>query len=152
LLALAHPGTTFAAIGFDENAVAEVVNVTGASPASLPNADLVATAGAMSVQDLRTLHIGTPEDPHTAARLFHPASGFGASEDVLIGLEGPGVDGTLEVGISGVPIEFLETLRGIGTGETGIDAWFLTADAVVAIPRSSSISVLEGRSSWATQE
>jgi phosphonate C-P lyase system protein PhnH len=152
LLALAHPGTTFAAVGFEDDAVADVVTATGATPTPLPNADLVATADEMSAPDLRTLRMGTPEEPHTAARLFHPATAFGESGEVRIALEGPGVAGSLEVGISGVPIELLETLRGMGNGETGIDTWFVSADAVVAIPRSSKISVLEGRSSWATQE
>jgi alpha-D-ribose 1-methylphosphonate 5-triphosphate synthase subunit PhnH len=105
-----------------------------APPAS---ADLLHARGAPD-WDVREATRGSLVEPSDGATVVYRVDGW---EGTRLGIRGPGVPGRRELAVALPPPE-LERLAAAGADyPRGVDAVFATADAVAAVPRSSTLEV-----------
>ncbi|CAN5702386.1 hypothetical protein BH20ACT2_BH20ACT2_06850 [soil metagenome] len=128
----------------------EVVrSVTGAGPAALPRAQMVAALRAPTASEVMVLERGTAEAPELGARVslacrsLHPGRTAVHETTTLVEVRGPGVDGEQAFRVDGLAAELIEAI-GEANREppAGIDCWLVADDgAVVGLPRSASCRV-----------
>jgi alpha-D-ribose 1-methylphosphonate 5-triphosphate synthase subunit PhnH len=125
---------------------------TGARPAPPEQADMVLALRPPRPDEVRALRRGTPDRPDLASRLVVACDRLGTDGPVVVELSGPGVDGTAQLGISGLPVEVVEALVGVNQRyPLGVDTYLVATDGRVAgLPRSTRVRVRAGAGTWAT--
>lgn len=138
-----------------------LVDVTGAATADPSTAGIVVLLGGFGPADVLALRRGSDDSPELGARVavacrslrpidsaadLTDAHGTGPTDEVVVTLHGPGVDGTARLAVAGLPASVFEALSVANAGfPSGIDTWLLTPEGhVAAIPRSTHLSI-EGR-------
>ncbi|MEM8905611.1 MAG: phosphonate C-P lyase system protein PhnH [Actinomycetota bacterium] len=122
-------------------------DATGARIAPIEAAGCVTALVAPSPDDIEVLRRGTALAPESAARLALSVTaltdGSTAADDVVVGLQGPGVDGSITLGVTGIGAEVVEALALANAAfPAGVDTWLVSDGGdVAAIPRSTSIEV-----------
>lgn len=152
-LALASRGTAVSLVGYPSSVVAEVIAQTGARPAEVGDAELVAFGRAPRADELLHPRRGTPTIPeHGASVAVGSASVLsgtdqlsGATDHVRLRLTGPGVDGAAEIVINSAELDLPTLVRDRDTAcsqpPTGLDLWFVDpAGHVCGIPRTTTIT------------
>jgi alpha-D-ribose 1-methylphosphonate 5-triphosphate synthase subunit PhnH len=118
-----------------------------------PNeADIVVVLQGAATPDLVAgLRRGSALAPEDGTRLAIGCSFLGAGCEVARRLHGPGIDGTVEVGVDGVDAAVFEAVADANRGfPAGIDVWLIADDAaIVGMPRST-VSQPAGGRPWAT--
>lgn len=149
-LALADVEVSVAVLGDDDGRWTRLVaDATGARPADLGDADVVVALAAPSPDEVLAARRGTAEDPDGGSRWSIACTGLhpsGAAGEVVLELDGPGVDGVARFGIDGLAPEVLDA-RAAATADfpRGIDVWLATPDArLAALPRSTRARRLVG--------
>ncbi|KAJ54270.1 phosphonate metabolism protein PhnH [Actibacterium mucosum KCTC 23349] len=112
---------------------------TGAKVAELTDADHVfaGTLGDLAVLD--QLQMGSDLYPDDGATLVVHAD---LKTGPMLRLTGPGVDGTLDVHIGGLPDGFWQRRAQIMRYPAGFELFLLDDDQVMGIPRSTQVEVL----------
>jgi alpha-D-ribose 1-methylphosphonate 5-triphosphate synthase subunit PhnH len=88
--------------------------------------------------DLSAFAQGTPEYPDRSTTVVALTSGFAGSPALT--LSGPGVAGTIRVGVAGLPAGFEELWRANrALFPRGVDMIFATGDAIMGLPRSTRV-------------
>jgi len=131
---------SLAVIG-DTNLEKALVLHTGSRPVSPEYADfIVVCLGADS--NPAAYNRGNLEYPDTGATILYMVHELSEGNGEII-LSGPGVDGTVSLGISGLSLSELHRLREVNNEfPLGVDAVFLDQSGRIAcIPRSSRIGV-----------
>lgn len=149
-LALADVDTTVA-IPDDPGLERIVCDATGARAAPLEEADVVGLAHPTSYRVMRCRR-GSARAPQDGARValgvgsIGESGGGGAAASVSVELSGPGVPGRRRLRIDGLHADVVRAVALAQAGRpAGIDVWLCSADRwIAAIPRSSTLSVLEG--------
>lgn len=112
---------------------------TGAEIAMLDTADHVFAGTLKDVSVLRELQIGSDLYPDDGSTLIvHATLGEGAK----LRLRGPGVDGSCDVSIGGLPEGFWEMRKQVMRYPTGFELLLVDGDQLMAIPRSTDVEVL----------
>lgn len=92
----------------------------------------------------RQLNIGTGEYPDRAATAIIQTTAFAAGDKVT--LEGPGIRNKMHLSVAGIEVADWQRLA---TDRTlfplGIDSMFVAQTAIVAVPRSTHITLTEGQ-------
>jgi alpha-D-ribose 1-methylphosphonate 5-triphosphate synthase subunit PhnH len=130
--------------------VGGLATATGARPASVERADLVVGLRAPRPDEVRGLRRGTADRPDLGCRLVLACTALGASGEVVCDLTGPGVEGTVELGVSGLPVETVEAIVAVNRRfPLGVDTFLVAADGRVAgLPRSTQVRIRSGAGSW----
>jgi alpha-D-ribose 1-methylphosphonate 5-triphosphate synthase subunit PhnH len=156
LLALADL-TTPACVLADVGDWPEVVRaMTSAPAAELAQARLVAALRPVSGSELAALRTGTPAAPEDGALACLSVTGIrpvpvsgapdGGADGRLLRLTGPGIAGTRQLLVTGLPPGFAVVRRTL-TGEfpAGVDLLLITADGDLAgLPRTTQIDEVTG--------
>jgi alpha-D-ribose 1-methylphosphonate 5-triphosphate synthase subunit PhnH len=111
------------------------LRAVGAKPAALENAEYIF---APMLEDSALLHRvrrGSPLSPETAATLVVGARLEGAERRVR--LSGPGIDGALEVGVGGLPVDFWRVRAEVIAFPVGWDAFLVDGSRVIGLPRTT---------------
>jgi alpha-D-ribose 1-methylphosphonate 5-triphosphate synthase subunit PhnH len=149
-LALADVEISVAVLGDDHGRWGGLLaDATGARPAPVGEADVVVALAPPRPADLRAARRGTAEEPDRGSRWsisctgLHPA---GRRGDVVVELDGPGVDGIDHLGVDGLPAGLVDTLAEVNADfPRGIDVWLSTPDGCLAgLPRSTRTRRLVG--------
>jgi alpha-D-ribose 1-methylphosphonate 5-triphosphate synthase subunit PhnH len=144
-LALAVIGSKVAIAGAPEWQ-ARICRATGASPAGLEAASLVAIYGAAEAGTMTQLRRGSAAAPEDGAKagLACRALTQGGPGETIIELKGPGVNGRARLGVDGVGREVFDALRAVNaTFPAGIDVWLVDERGRVAgLPRSARLAVI----------
>jgi alpha-D-ribose 1-methylphosphonate 5-triphosphate synthase subunit PhnH len=144
-LALAVIGSKVAVAGAPEWQ-ARICRATGASPAEIGEAALVAIYGMAEAETITRLRRGSAEAPEDGAKvgLACAALSAGPEGETTIELEGPGVPGRTLLGVNGVSREVFEALRAANAMfPAGVDVWLVDERGRVAgLPRSARQAVV----------
>jgi alpha-D-ribose 1-methylphosphonate 5-triphosphate synthase subunit PhnH len=138
-LALAVIGSKVAVAGAPEWQ-ARICRATGALPAGIEAASLVAIYGTAQAQTMTRLRRGSASAPEDGAKvgLACGALTAGHKGDTTIELKGPGVNGRALLGVNGVGPEVFDALREANAMvPAGVDVWLVDERGQVAgLPRS----------------
>jgi alpha-D-ribose 1-methylphosphonate 5-triphosphate synthase subunit PhnH len=93
------------------------------------------------LDDLAGAKVGTPLEPDDSATIFLPAR-VDAPDAQSWRLTGPGVQGTLDVRVAGIPEEFLALRAAVCRFPLGWDVFLLDGPQVLGLPRTTTIEVL----------
>lgn len=131
---------SFAVIG-DPDLKRSLARHTGSRPVSPADADFIIVS-LDTRSDLAGCKRGSLEYPDSGATILYLVRELSEGKGEII-LSGPGVDGTVSLGITGLPSSELDWLREVnGEFPLGVDAVFLDQRGRIAcIPRSSRIGV-----------
>jgi alpha-D-ribose 1-methylphosphonate 5-triphosphate synthase subunit PhnH len=139
-LALAVIGSKIAVPGAPDWE-ARICQATGASPADLTGASLVALYGPTDAAMISLLPRGTSMAPEDGAKVGLGcdtliARGHG---EVTLELSGPGVAGHTRLGVDGVSSDVFDALRGANAAfPAGVDVWLVDERGHIAgLPRST---------------
>jgi alpha-D-ribose 1-methylphosphonate 5-triphosphate synthase subunit PhnH len=118
---------------------------TGAPAVSLLRADLVVALRPPEPAEVRVLRHGVPLHPEHAARLVVAVSGLGGpAAELTLGLRGPGIRDTAQLGVSGLSPEVFDELAAAGQFPCGVDTFLVAVDGTVTgLPRSTEIHLLK---------
>lgn len=116
-----------------------LVAQTGATMATLDQADHVFGDEALPAAALRDLRIGSDLYPDDGATLILPAR---LDAGLRLRLSGPGVDGYLDLAIGGLPEGFWDVRAQITRYPTGFELFLIDHRSVIGIPRSTQVEVL----------
>lgn len=150
-LALADPSVRVDVVGVEADRWLEVVlAATGARRCPLEAADLVAGLGPVRAQTVRSLRRGRPAAPEESARLalecrrLRPGRTTGS--EVTVELRGPGVPGTVHLGIDGLTPGVVDALVEVNQDfPVGVDTWLVSEDRqLVGLPRSARLDITDG--------
>jgi alpha-D-ribose 1-methylphosphonate 5-triphosphate synthase subunit PhnH len=117
--------------------------------APLADADVVHVVAAADV-DLREAKHGTRKEPSTGATVIYRIRRLSASDDrshtatdePMVEVSGPGVDGTQCIDVAGIPTSELEAICEAQTDyPRGIDIVMASDSCVAALPRSVELEV-----------
>jgi alpha-D-ribose 1-methylphosphonate 5-triphosphate synthase subunit PhnH len=117
---------------------------TGASQAPPATAHLVVALRTPTPAEILALARGDALHPEFGCRLIIAVEALGAAQSpVTLRLQGPGVDGESELGITGVPAGVFEALVAANAEfPAGVDTFLVAADGKVAgLPRSTRIQI-----------
>ncbi|HEX7662163.1 MAG TPA: phosphonate C-P lyase system protein PhnH [Pseudonocardiaceae bacterium] len=139
LLALADLSTPVHVLSDDPLWTGVVTSATGAPAVALEDARLVAVLDPPDPARLRGLRTGSEFAPEEAAQLFVAVADLAEHGDLT--LSGPGVPGSRELGVTGLPEGFwavrAELVRGF---PAGVDLVLVTADGRLAgVPRTTAV-------------
>jgi alpha-D-ribose 1-methylphosphonate 5-triphosphate synthase subunit PhnH len=144
-LALAVIGSKVAVTGAPDWQ-ARICRATGASPAGLEEASLVAIYGTAEAGTISRLRRGCATAPEDGAKvgLACKALTEGAQAETTIELTGPGVKGRRLLGVDGVGREVFDALRAANAMfPAGVDVWLVDERGRVAgLPRSARLEVI----------
>lgn len=131
---------SFAVLG-DPDLERALVRHTGSRLVSLADADFI-IVNLDTGSDLAGCKRGSLEYPDSGATIIYLVHELSEGNGEII-LSGPGVDGTVSLGITGLPLSELDRLREVNSEfPLGVDAVFLDQRGRIAcIPRSSQIGV-----------
>lgn len=130
--------------------VTDLAVVTGAPVVPVRLASLALALTETAPEDLMSLHRGTAREPHLGALLVQQVRGIGRGltcghGDQAVGLRmtGPGIDGSVEIHLSGVSAEFFVARQvAIADFPRGIDLLLVDGDGLfIAIPRTTGLEV-----------
>jgi len=138
-----------------------ICRATGAQPAGLEEADLVAIYGTAEAETISLLRRGSAAAPEDGAKVGlacgalseralsqgAPSQGAlssGGPGQTTIELSGPGVPGRVRLGVDGVGPEVFGALREVNAMfPAGVDVWLVDAHGRVAgLPRSARLAVI----------
>jgi alpha-D-ribose 1-methylphosphonate 5-triphosphate synthase subunit PhnH len=131
---------------------AALAEATGARPAPSERADLVLALRPPRPDEVRGLRRGTADRPDLACRLVLACDRLGGDgAGAALELTGPGVDGSAELTVTGVPVETLEALGAVNRRfPLGVDTFLVDTDGRVAgLPRSTAVRITSGAGTWA---
>jgi alpha-D-ribose 1-methylphosphonate 5-triphosphate synthase subunit PhnH len=144
-LALAVIGSKVAVAGAPEWR-ARICRATGASPASIEEASLVAIYGPAEAGIVERLRRGSAAAPQDSAKagLACQALAEGGPGETTIELNGPGVKARALLGVNGVRREVFDALRDANASfPAGVDVWLVDGRGRVAgLPRSARLAVI----------
>jgi alpha-D-ribose 1-methylphosphonate 5-triphosphate synthase subunit PhnH len=144
-LALAVIGSKVAVAGAPEWQ-ARICRATGAQPADIEAASLVAIYGPAKAEAITRLRRGSANTPEDGAKvgLACGALTAGHQGDTTIELKGPGVPGRMLLGVNGVGPEVFDALREANARfPAGVDVWLVDERGRVAgLPRSARQAVV----------
>ena len=144
-LALAVIGSKVAITGSPEWQ-ARICRATGAQPAGLEAASLVAIYGKADAETITRLKRGEATAPEDGAKvgLACGALSAGRQGETTIELKGPGVPGRKTLGVDGVSREVFDALRAANAMfPAGVDVWLVDERGRVAgLPRSARLEVI----------
>lgn len=112
---------------------------TGAEIAMPDNADHVFAGTLKDMSVLKELPMGSDLYPDDGATLIAHAA---LEEGAKLRLRGPGVDGSCDVSIGGLPEGFWEMRKQVMRYPTGFELLLVDGDQLMAIPRSTDVEVL----------
>jgi alpha-D-ribose 1-methylphosphonate 5-triphosphate synthase subunit PhnH len=143
-LALADVETTVAVRG-DDLLRQHVVRATGSAPAAWGDAELVACCDQADATAISGLCRGSALSPELGAkagiscRTLHP----GRPGDVTLSLSGPGVSGSLTLGVDGLARDAIDALSDANRHyPAGIDVWLIDqAGRIAGLPRTCQMEV-----------
>jgi alpha-D-ribose 1-methylphosphonate 5-triphosphate synthase subunit PhnH len=139
-LALAVIGSKVAVAGAPEWA-ARICQATGAAPADIAEAELVALYGPTDPAMITQLRRGSPHAPEDGAKVGLDCETLiaGGPGEVTLELSGPGVPGCIRLGVNGVSSEIFDTLRAVNAAfPVGVDTWLVDQRGQIAgLPRST---------------
>lgn len=150
LLALADL-TTPACVLADDGEWAEMVRVMTSAPmAKLADARLVSVLRPLRDGELDSLRTGTPAAPEDGALACLAVTEFGTGSSLR--LTGPGIPGSRELRVAGLPPGFADCRRRLVRGfPAGADLLLVTPEGGLAgLPRTTAIS--EEMSLWGIRE
>ncbi len=119
--------------------LAAIVARTGAAKVALEKADHVFVGALQEVGALRRLKCGSDLHPENGTTLMVNAD---LSTGARLRLSGPGVDGTLDVTVGGLPDGFWTERAGVMRYPMGFEIFLIDGDLVLGIPRSTRVEVL----------
>lgn len=129
---------------------------TGARAVASESADLVLALRPPRPDEVRGLRRGTIDRPDLACRLVLACDRIDTGavtggQTAVLDLTGPGVDGSAELSVSGVPVETLEALVAVNRKfPLGVDTFLVDTDGHVAgLPRSTAVRITSGAGTWA---
>ncbi len=148
-LAIADVEVTVAVLrsGDDPDWAHLLADATGGRITPVEAAACVTAIVPLTADDVERLRRGSAFAPEDAARLAIQVAaltdGSTAADDVVVALDGPGVDGIATLGVTGVDAEVFEALGRVNASfPAGVDTWFVSVHGdVAAIPRSTRIEV-----------
>ena len=144
-LALAVIGSKVAVAGAPEWQ-ARICRATGAQPAGLEEASLVATYGTAEAETITRLRRGSAAAPEDGAKVGLACGALteGGPGETTIELKGPGVPGRTLLGVNGVSREVFDALRAANARfPAGVDVWLVDERGRVAgLPRSARQAVV----------
>jgi alpha-D-ribose 1-methylphosphonate 5-triphosphate synthase subunit PhnH len=159
-LALAVIGSKVAVAG-SPSWQERICRATGAQPAGLEEADLVAIYGTAEAETISLLRRGSAAAPEDGAKvglacgalsegalsqgaLSQGALSPGGPGETTIELSGPGVPGRVRLGVDGVGREVFDALRAANAMfPAGVEVWLVDAHGRVAgLPRSARLAVV----------
>ncbi len=118
-----------------------ICRATGASPAAIDDASLVAIYGSADPGTISRLRRGSAAAPEDGAKvgLACIALTEGGPGDVTLEISGPGVPGLARLGVDGVDREVFGALRAANSMfPAGVDVWLVDEHGQVAgLPRSA---------------
>jgi alpha-D-ribose 1-methylphosphonate 5-triphosphate synthase subunit PhnH len=140
-LALAVIGSKVAVAGAPDWG-ARICQATGASPADIAEAELVAIYGPTDPVMITQLRRGSSHAPEEGAKVglsCHTLTAGGPGE-VTIELSGPGVAGRARLGVNGIGSGAFGALRAVNsTFPAGVDVWLVDQRGQIAgLPRSTN--------------
>jgi alpha-D-ribose 1-methylphosphonate 5-triphosphate synthase subunit PhnH len=140
-LALAVIGSKVAVAGAPEWG-ARIFQATGASPADVFEAELVALYGSTDPAVITQLRRGSSDAPEDGAKVglsCHTLIAGGPGE-VTLELSGPGVPGRIRLGVNGISSEVFGALRAANAAfPAGVDVWLIDQRGqIVGLPRSAN--------------
>lgn len=127
------------AVFCDDPDLAQHVSRTGAAQVSMDLADHLFLDRLDAADDLRPLRQGSDLHPEDGATMILRAK---LGEGQAVRLSGPGVDGTLELRIAGLPDGFWRSRAQVMRYPTGFDLFLTDGVTVVGLPRSTAVEVL----------
>ncbi len=144
-LALAVIDSKVAAVG-SPSWQARICRATGASPADVAEASLVAIYPIAAAQTVSRLRRGSAAEPECSAKVGLACRGLAedGTGEVTLQLAGPGVPGRLRLGVDGVSTAVFDTLRALNEHfPAGVDVWLVDERGHVAgLPRSARVEVI----------
>ncbi len=144
-LALAVIGSKVAVAG-SPSWQARICRATGASPAGLAEASLVAIYGPADPQAVSLLRRGSAAAPEDGAKVGLACAALteGGPGETTIELSGPGVPGRARLGVDGVRRDVFDALRAANAMfPAGVDVWLVDERGRVAgLPRSTRQAVV----------
>jgi alpha-D-ribose 1-methylphosphonate 5-triphosphate synthase subunit PhnH len=144
-LALAVIGSKVAVAGAPEWRT-RICRATGAQPAGLEEASLVAIYGSADAQTISRLRRGCAEAPEDGAKVGLACGTLteGGRGETTIELNGPGVPGRTLLGVNGVDRDVFDALRAANAMfPAGVDVWLVDGRGRVAgLPRSARQAVI----------
>jgi alpha-D-ribose 1-methylphosphonate 5-triphosphate synthase subunit PhnH len=143
-LALADVETTVAVLG-DDTWAGQILHATGANPAVLGEAELVALRRPIDPLMIRCLRCGSAQTPELGAKVGIDCRRLlvgGKGEANLI-MKGPGINGHAVIGVDGLDAEILRAIAAVNAHPpAGIDVWLVDQDdRMLGIPRSTRVTV-----------
>jgi alpha-D-ribose 1-methylphosphonate 5-triphosphate synthase subunit PhnH len=144
-LALAVIGSKVAVTG-SPSWQARICRATGASPADLAEASLVAIYGKADPQTIWLLRRGCAAAPEDGAKVGLACAVLtqGGPGETTLELSGPGVPGRTRLGVDGVRRDVFDALRAANAMfPAGVDVWLVDERGQVAgLPRSARQAVV----------
>jgi alpha-D-ribose 1-methylphosphonate 5-triphosphate synthase subunit PhnH len=139
-LALAVIGSKIA-VANNPDWQARICRATGASPADLAEASLVAIYAKADAETISRLRRGSAAAPEDGAKVGLACNALteGAKGETTIELTGPGVKGRRLLGVDGVGREVFDALRAANAMfPAGVDVWLVDElGRVAGLPRST---------------
>ena len=127
------------AVHCDDDALRASAAQTGASLVEIAQADHVFLSATPTMDLLRQLAQGSDLYPDNGATLICPAA---IGNGPHLRLSGPGVNGTQEVSLGGLPDGFWQCRREIMRYPQGFEIFFIDQQQVIGLPRSTQVEVL----------
>jgi alpha-D-ribose 1-methylphosphonate 5-triphosphate synthase subunit PhnH len=129
-----------------------LVDVTGARLASADRASMVVYLAPPDRDAVLGLRRGTDEAPEGGARVaiavdrLRPhGTGTADTDEIVVELSGPGVDGARRMAVAGLPATVLDAVATANRGfPSGIDTWLVARDgSIAAISRSTRLALAD---------
>ena len=127
------------AVCCDPPALAELAARSGAALVPLEGADHVFLPALHSADRLRALRLGSDMHPEDGATLVLDAN---LSTGSRLRLSGPGIDGTLDVTVGGLPEGFWQERAQVMRYPMGFEIFLVDGTRVIGLPRSVKVEVL----------
>lgn len=91
---------------------------------------------------IQRLRRGSRSFPELGAKLFIGCRAVGATDGLVVDLQGPGIPHTRRLALAGVPVEVVDSLIDANQAfPAGIDTWLVDAGGrIAALPRSCQIT------------
>lgn len=123
----------------------DVIWATGAVLTGLDDADLVACCEDVDAASIKRLRRGTALAPELGAKIAINCTQLhaDASGELTLTLSGPGVDGSITLGLDGLAREVVDAIIEANAHfPAGIDVWFVDQSGrLAALPRSCRVEV-----------
>jgi alpha-D-ribose 1-methylphosphonate 5-triphosphate synthase subunit PhnH len=131
--------------GTSESLIREIYEETKSEYVMSEEADYVIVAGGSGCGGIRSLSRGTLEFPDRGATVIYPVRSLGEGRGISLGLEGPGISGSVTVDIEGMDRSDLKDIQEMNSEfPMGIDVILIDpAGRVTSLPRSTRMEIKE---------